>query len=106
MLLWDKNPSNKICNLFGMETKSLRGALGSRNKCVCVCVCVWGGGGGGGGGGGRGIAWNLEGGEEFQTWNRSRVGIVKPRIVGVGVGTWNLERGGGVGIGHDFMLHV
>ena len=49
-----------------------------------MCVCV----------GGGDIAWNLEGGEEFQTWNRGRFGIVKPRIVGVG------------GIGHDFMLHV
>ena len=53
---------------------------------MCACVCVWGGGGGGGGGptcverggGGRAIGIVKQ--------------ILKPRIVGVGVGTW---RGGG-----------
>ena len=55
------------------------------------------------GGGGGDIGWNLEGGEEFQTWNRGRFGIVKPRIVGVGGLAWNLGVGG---IGFDFMLHV
>ena len=75
MLPWDKNPSNKICNLFGMETKSLRGALGSRNKCVRVCVC-------GGRGGGQ-PAWKEEeeAGPLRGTWRGER--NFKP-----GIGGW------------------